>query len=118
MFPELNDSCVLDGDIWTSGSTWWKSECEQCSCINGLSFCDEKSPQCPELPESCRVTQVPQGKCCPVCVGEFNPLNAEVNPICHLLALLGAHHILRISRIRVNTGDEMLGFYKYLLCFI
>ena len=31
----------------------------------------------------------------------FNPLNAELNPICHLLALLGAHHILHISRIRV-----------------
>jgi hypothetical protein len=33
----------------------------------------------------------------------INPLNAELNPICHLLALLGAHHILHISRIRVNT---------------
>jgi hypothetical protein len=32
----------------------------------------------------------------------INPLNAELNPICHLLALLGAHHILYISRIRVN----------------
>ena len=32
-----------------------------------------------------------------------NPLNAELNPICHLLALLGAHHILHISRIRVNA---------------
>jgi len=32
----------------------------------------------------------------------FNTLNAELNPICHLLALLGAHHILHISRIRVN----------------
>jgi len=31
----------------------------------------------------------------------FNPLNAELNPICHLLALLGSHHILHISRIRV-----------------
>jgi len=31
-----------------------------------------------------------------------NPLNAELNPICPLLALLGAHHILYISRIRVN----------------
>jgi len=31
-----------------------------------------------------------------------NPLNAELNPICHLLALLGAHHILHISTIRVN----------------
>jgi hypothetical protein len=34
-----------------------------------------------------------------------NPLNAELNPIYHLLALLGAHHILHISRIRVKeTG--------------
>ena len=33
----------------------------------------------------------------------FNPLNAELNPICHLLALLGAHHILHVSRIRVKT---------------
>ena len=32
----------------------------------------------------------------------FNTLNAELNPICHLLALLGAHHILHVSRIRVN----------------
>jgi len=32
----------------------------------------------------------------------LNSLNAELNPICHLLALLGAHHILHISRIRVK----------------
>ena len=25
-----------------------------------------------------------------------------LNPICHLLALLGAHHILRVSRIKVK----------------
>jgi len=33
----------------------------------------------------------------------FDPLNAKLNPICHLLALLGAHHILHVSRIRVNN---------------
>jgi len=32
----------------------------------------------------------------------FNPLNAELNPICHLLALLGAHPIFHVSRVRVN----------------
>jgi len=32
----------------------------------------------------------------------INPLNSELNPICHLLALLGAHHILHVSRIRVK----------------
>ena len=30
--------------------------------------------------------------------GSFNTLNAELNPICHLLALFGAHHILHVSR--------------------
>jgi len=32
----------------------------------------------------------------------FNPLNAELNPIYHLLVLLRDHHILHISRIRVK----------------
>jgi len=32
----------------------------------------------------------------------FNPLNAELNPICYLLALL-AHHFLHVSRIRVES---------------
>jgi len=32
----------------------------------------------------------------------FNPLNAELNPICHLLALLGVH-FLHVSRIRVKS---------------
>jgi hypothetical protein len=32
----------------------------------------------------------------------INPLNAELNPLCHLLALLGAHHILHVSRVRVK----------------
>ena len=33
----------------------------------------------------------------------FNPLNAELNPICCLLALLGALHFLHVSRIRVKS---------------
>jgi len=32
----------------------------------------------------------------------INPLNAELNPIFYLLALLGAHHFLHVSRIRVK----------------
>ena len=35
-------------------------------------------------------------------IAAVNPLNAELNPICHLLALLGTHHILHINRIRVK----------------
>ena len=32
----------------------------------------------------------------------INPLNTELNPICHLLALLGVH-FLHVSRIRVKV---------------
>jgi len=33
----------------------------------------------------------------------INPLNPELNPICYLLALLGAHHFLHVSMIRVKS---------------
>jgi len=32
----------------------------------------------------------------------FNSLFKVLNPICHLLALLVAHHILHVSRLRVK----------------
>jgi hypothetical protein len=32
----------------------------------------------------------------------IKPLNAELNPTCHLLALLGAYHIHYVSSIRVK----------------
>jgi len=38
-----------------------------------------------------------------ICCAVFNPLNPELNPICYLLALLGAHHFLHVSRIRVKS---------------
>ena len=38
----------------------------------------------------------------------LNPLNAELNPICHLMALLGAHHILHVGRIRVKHYEKTL----------
>ena len=45
-------------------------------------------------------------KCFPE--ARFNPLNAELNPICHFLALLGFATIVVVSRLRVNgtyTGN-------------
>ena len=35
---------------------------------------------------------------------KFNPLNAELNPICHLLALLGGATIVVVSRLRVKVA--------------
>jgi len=40
----------------------------------------------------------------------FTPLNTELNPICHLLALLGAHHIFHVSRIRVKEHKYVFRF--------
>jgi len=44
----------------------------------------------------------------------INSLNAKLNPFCHLLALLGAHHILHVSRIRErgyqNLNERESGF--------
>jgi hypothetical protein len=37
--------------------------------------------------------------------GALNSLNAELNSICHMLALLGAHPILHVSWIRVCYDD-------------
>ena len=33
----------------------------------------------------------------------LNTLNPELNPICYLLALLGAHDFLHVSRLRVKS---------------
>jgi hypothetical protein len=33
---------------------------------------------------------------------DINPLNAELNPICHLLALLGGATLVVVSRLRVK----------------
>ena len=52
-----------------------------------------------------------------VCVCEnFNPLKAELNPICHLLALLGGATIVVVSKLRVKeTLILPLGFIQYAL---
>jgi len=53
----------------------------------------------------------------------INPLNAKLNPILHLLALLGAHPILHVSMIRVNIVlralviDCTFIYYAYILIF-
>jgi len=45
----------------------------------------------------------------------FNSGFKGLNPICHLLALFGAHNILHVSRIRVNFKNiKKLLFLKKL----
>jgi len=41
------------------------------------------------------------------------PFMSQLNPICHLLALLGAHHIFHVSGLRV----KLLCYYLRCLCY-
>src|SRR5215469_15409382 len=43
-----------------------------------------------------------------ICWFFMHPLNAELNPICHLLALLGGANIVVISRLRVKLNSVAL----------
>jgi len=63
------------------------------------------------------------GVCVFVCVRVFRVLVTvcnhnippqSLNPICHLLALLGAHHIFHVSGLRVNVFVVLME----MLCFV
>ena len=47
----------------------------------------------------------------------INPLNSKLIPIYHLLALLGAQHILHVSRTRVNLRTNKTLIYNFLYVF-
>jgi len=48
----------------------------------------------------------------------LNSLNAELNPRFHPLALLGANHILHVSRIRVNGLLSNVGYFSVTLFIV
>ena len=48
-------------------------------------------------------------------IGSFNPLNAELNPICHLLALLGGATIVVVSRLRVKGVRYIIRLQNFVL---
>jgi hypothetical protein len=45
-------------------------------------------------------------------IESLNPLNTELNPICHLLALLGGATIVVVSRLRANKSI-MVDIWKH-----
>ena len=57
------------------------------------------------IPEDITLGNVEETLTCQNPEQDINPLNAELNPICHLLALLGGATIVVISRLRVKAGD-------------
>ena len=88
-----------------------KAMCKYCSRICGGKWN-------PDLPSFILVTR-PTVICHFACYFYFNPLNAELNHICYLLALLGAHHFLHVSRIRVKSLTlRLLMSYIYIYIYI
>ena len=69
-------------------------------CTTSLTF--NNSTFCPHSAFMCFVWISEQTAIISLRVYIINPLNAELNTICHLLALLGAHLIFHVSRIRAN----------------
>ena len=59
---------------------------------------DQVSDSCPLILSLCMIPT-------PNCLRQLTPLNAELNPIFHLLALLGAHHIFHVSGLRVKRDN-------------
>jgi len=57
---------------------------------------------CPRLSLESSIRPSANHNWIPITKAYFNPLNAELNPICHMPALLGAHHIFHVSVLRVN----------------
>ena len=51
------------------------------------------------------------------CTNKINLLNPELNPIRHLLALVGSRHIVHFSSIRVKKidGDRVTALYYHCL---
>ena len=43
----------------------------------------------------------------------INPSNAELNPICRLLALLGAYHIFHVSELRVKGTKCTVVYWQF-----
>ncbi|KAM5339144.1 extracellular matrix organizing protein FRAS1 [Glossophaga mutica] len=69
-------SCHHEGKIHAHGTEWATSQCSVCSCTQGEVRC---SPQpCPRL--SCghpELEFIPEGSCCPICVGPGKPCSSE-----------------------------------------
>ena len=86
-FTECGD---VNTFVATAGISWLLALCEVSRKVFYCKFCSLQDGNNDSMEMPCLIVS-------------FNPLKAELNPICYLLALLGAHHFLHVSRIRVKS---------------
>jgi hypothetical protein len=92
---QYDNNCRDRGDV-TNGS----------KALNGSECLLERHSVVKKTHEVIKVKVVNNNYVLCLSLHNFNHLNAELNPICHLLALLGDHHILHVSWIRVNATSS------------
>uniref|UniRef100_A0A8C3WYZ9 Fraser extracellular matrix complex subunit 1 n=1 Tax=Catagonus wagneri TaxID=51154 RepID=A0A8C3WYZ9_9CETA len=74
--PRTPGSCHHENKIHAHGTEWAPSPCGVCSCAHGEVRCSPRP--CPPL--SCghqELEFIPEGSCCPVCVGPGKPCSYE-----------------------------------------
>uniref|UniRef100_A0A3Q3W229 Cysteine-rich motor neuron 1 protein n=1 Tax=Mola mola TaxID=94237 RepID=A0A3Q3W229_MOLML len=68
--PVVSPKCVHNGKEFSEGEVYRMDPCWLCQCRGGISFCSKA--ECAEL--DCENFYIPEGECCPVCIGTHNVL--------------------------------------------
>lgn len=61
----VSPKCVHNGKEFSEGEVYRMDPCWLCQCRGGISFCSKA--ECAEL--DCENFYIPEGECCPVCIG-------------------------------------------------
>ena len=87
--------------ILQEDGNWGKTDTEKATAFAEYLSKVFTTPQTNNTNNFENIVKTSLGSACPM-TRPINPLHAELYPISHLLALLGAHPILQVSRIRVK----------------
>ncbi len=82
----VSPRCVHNGKGFVEGEVYRMDPCWLCQCRGGVSFCSKA--ECAEL--DCENFYVPEGECCPVCIGTEH-LQHSSNACILLQAVLGSN---------------------------
>ena len=105
-------------DVTQLKKTLHRAHLSQDMVLEGNGFVSKNSPV---LVGSLSVQQKRREFAGTLCL--LNPSNAQLNPIRHLLASLGARHLVHVSRVRVKQTKRLCNYaymrrnyYKYYVC--
>ncbi|KAG7255299.1 hypothetical protein CRUP_012306, partial [Coryphaenoides rupestris] len=87
--PPLPPQCTYNGQDFSEGEVYRTDPCWLCQCRGGVSYCSKA--ECAEL--DCDNFYVPEGECCPICIGApRQPAASEdITAVARLAAGLAEH---------------------------